>query len=1114
MITNQLEKNVILYKNQFDKLSHYIFGGYLLDKVSLELDGLSFRIKYMVKHNKDLDKMDIIKKEFSNKALELRSLFGEFLYTFLCNIIEIPENCHLEDIKEILAQDVEINTVYVKFKMIVLSDNIEYLNYLNESIDSETPYNMFPNEYFRFTTDSYNDAIAKAYPELFENKHQTEIGTGADGDVFCHNFTFQTSEACNLQCTYCFRAGTKILMAGKSYKNIEDIKVGDIVYGFKEYLRYGESRKLIPTEVKNVFKHKDYVIKLSHDNINDTYITYNHPIITANNRWIKVGELTKGDGIIITNFDKIDKDTDDNVFDYIYGQNIEYMYDEKYDVYNFETNLGTYVANNILVHNCYQFAKTPMRMEFETAKKFIDNLLSDKYGYINRYNSPAIIIEFIGGEPFLEIKLTRKIYEYFLERCYELNHPWFNLHRVSICSNGLLYFDKEVQSFFKDYSQNISFNISIDGNKELHDSCRIQPNGEGSYDICMAALNHYNKYYSKERNSKMTLAPSNIKYLFDSVIDFINHDMKVININCVFEEGWNQDTAKEEYYQLKKLADYIIDNNLDNIYIAIFNERQEDMQPRENDGNFCFNKDACILTPNGSKRIVDLKVGDLVYTGSWSINKVTEIKKYKSKKNNRIVWVEGGVPIYCTADHCFLSKKYDSGEIGFHKLSDLVPGDNIGIPCPELMLRNTDTSILIDKYTAILLGIISAGMMVDFEDDGIYLTNYHAKNRLIYNLFNESKILYDIIESGEEIDFIRIKYCKDNCISEINDKLVEILSSDHSSGLYHKVPTVIWNSSLYTIRDFIYGFIVGSYNSELEYNNDSYIGEYNIHFGPAVDVLIDIMILLRLNNIISYYSNDNECVEGDDYYCFAKDNILHFNTIIDPEYPPATLESRSEEDEKTGVLWLCIDMIKVDRDIEGHDVYCPTVMPINDTDPEEHTIIVNGVVAKNCGGGSASMLSLRPNGEFYPCIRYMPTSIGNLPEVCIGDVDNGLLGREDGSNIIKDLDENTRRAQNNDICYECPISNDCASCSALGYTVFGSLKKRTNFICIQMIAEALANVYYWNRLKLKHPEYNLKVRKNNVPDEWSKLVIDEEELTELRLLEAHTMLSCVKFEEI
>jgi radical SAM peptide maturase (CXXX-repeat target family) len=384
-------------------------------------------------------------------------------------------------------------------------------------------------------------------------------------------------------------------------------------------------------------------------------------------------------------------------------------------------------------------------MEFDTAKKFIDKLLNDEYGYINRYNSPAIIIEFIGGEPLLEIELTRQIYEYFLDRCYELDHPWFTLHRLSICSNGMRYFDKPVQDFFKEYAHNVSFNISIDGNKELHDSCRIQPNGEGSYDIDMAALNHYNKHYTSERNSKMTLAPSNMKYLFDSVVDFIKHDMKIININCVFEEGWNQETAREEYYQLKKLADYIIDNGYESIYIAIFNDRQEDTEEKTNDGSYC--------------------------------------------------------------------------------------------------------------------------------------------------------------------------------------------------------------------------------------------------------------------------------------------------------------------------------------------------------------------------GGGGAMLSMKPDGKFYPCIRYMPSSVGpNVRDLSIGNIDDGLDERSNGSEVLKELDSITRRSNSNDICYECPISNDCAYCIALGHTVFGTPKKRTTFTCIQMIAEALANVYYWNRLKLKHPDYNLSVRKNNVPDEWARLVIPEEELQELILLESSATL--------
>lgn len=588
----KLEKNVKMYKAQFEKLSLMVLGDHRFERFSMELDAILFRVRYMIKHELDLDMIDAYKEKFAKLTIDLKNAFGDIVEYLLTDIIDFSEG----DIEDFLVQDVKMDSVYVEFKLIVISRTESYLEHVDQMIPDDI-LNPFPDEYFRIYNESYNDGIAKAYPELFENRHQDDVGTGNDGDIFVHNFTFQTTERCSLNCTY-----------------------------------------------------------------------------------------------------------------------------------------------------CYQFNKSPMRMNFDTAKKFIDNLLEDKYGYINRYNSPAIIIEFIGGEPLLEIELTRKIYEYFLEKCYELDHPWFALHRLSICSNGLAYFDDAVQDFFNEYAQMISFNISIDGNRELHDACRIQPNGEGSYDIGMAALNHYNAHHTPERNSKMTLAPSNIKYLFDSVIDFINNDMHSINLNCIFEEGWNRKTATEEYYQLKKLADYLIDNDLEHLFISIFNERPEGPQPPTNDGNFC--------------------------------------------------------------------------------------------------------------------------------------------------------------------------------------------------------------------------------------------------------------------------------------------------------------------------------------------------------------------------GGTGSMLAMRPNGDFYPCLRYMPSSVGpNVKDLCIGNVNSGIVGREQDSEILSMLDYITRRSQSNDVCYGCPIGNDCAWCSALAHTVYGTPDKRPMFICIQMIAEALANVYYWNRLNIKHPEYKLGVRKNMVPTKWMRLVVDYDEIEELSLLEIASIIA-------
>ena len=107
---------------------------------------------------------------------------------------------------------------------------------------------------------------------------------------------------------------------------------------------------------------------------------------------------------------------------------------------------------NLACSYCYETHKGHKSMKLETAKKFIDKLLSGEDGfkeYIDPSFSPAIIIEFIGGEPFMEIELIDQIADYFKKRSIELRHPWATKYCFSICSNGTLYFDDRVQRFIR-----------------------------------------------------------------------------------------------------------------------------------------------------------------------------------------------------------------------------------------------------------------------------------------------------------------------------------------------------------------------------------------------------------------------------------------------------------------------------------------------------------------------------------------------------------------------------------------------------------------------------------------------------------------------------------------
>ena len=118
----------------------------------------------------------------------------------------------------------------------------------------------------------------------------------------------------------------------------------------------------------------------------------------------------------------------------------------------------------------------------------------------------------------------------------------------------------------------------------------------------------------------------------------------------------------------------------------------------------------------------------------------------------------------------------------------------------------------------------------------------------------------------------------------------------------------------------------------------------------------------------------------------------------------------------------------------------------------------------NWCGGNGLMLSLGADGKYYPCLRYMPSSMpeGVEPYV-IGDLETGIGNKEEYKVRIEELVKITRSSQSTEECMNCPINMGCAWCSAHNYTVFGTPNKRATFICDMHKARVLANVYFWNR---------------------------------------------------
>lgn len=237
---------------------------------------------------------------------------------------------------------------------------------------------------------------------------------------------------------------------------------------------------------------------------------------------------------------------------------------------------------------CYQHKKTHNKMTFDIAKKIIDKLLNNELVNMHTDNLFHLTIEIIGGEPLMEIDLIEQIVQYTFHSMIKLNHPWLHYTKFSICSNGLLYNTPKVQQFFKKYNGFVRLAISIDGNKELHDKCRIDLNNNGTYDRVMKAAKIHQQNFKELPGTKMTFAPSNITYVYDAIINLINEGYEQIQCNCVFEKGWSIEHSKIYYNELKKVADYLINNNLYNkINVRIFDEKGFCPMDENDNQNYC-----------------------------------------------------------------------------------------------------------------------------------------------------------------------------------------------------------------------------------------------------------------------------------------------------------------------------------------------------------------------------------------------------------------------------------------------------------------------------------------------------------------------------------------------
>lgn len=228
---------------------------------------------------------------------------------------------------------------------------------------------------------------------------------------------------------------------------------------------------------------------------------------------------------------------------------------------------------------CYLVGKNSKeRMPWEVAKQAIDYILDHE----EDFKEASVVWDFIGGEPFMEIGLIDKICDYLKTEMFRRNHHWFNSYRFSFSTNGINYHTEKVQRFIEKNHDHLSIGITIDGTKRKHDLNRIwktkememgimpRPEEErGSYDDVVKNIPLWLEQFPSG-GTKVTISSADIPYIKESVLHLYSLGIHEVNINCVFEDVWNEGDDKRFEEQLMMLADAIIDGNYYEDYACSF----------------------------------------------------------------------------------------------------------------------------------------------------------------------------------------------------------------------------------------------------------------------------------------------------------------------------------------------------------------------------------------------------------------------------------------------------------------------------------------------------------------------------------------------------------------
>jgi radical SAM peptide maturase (CXXX-repeat target family)/CXXX repeat peptide maturase len=232
----------------------------------------------------------------------------------------------------------------------------------------------------------------------------------------------------------------------------------------------------------------------------------------------------------------------------------------KMDVPKQEISFTVTEKCNLNCSYCYLPKKnSDNEMTFEVAKRALDYFLNNS----DFFSAPQVLLNFIGGEPLLNISLMDEITDYFKIETYKRNHRWFGNYKLSFTTNGTEIHNPQAIKYIEKNRMCLYPAISLDGVEEKHNNARKYKNGRGSYNdvlknsIKLLELLPYTTV-------KATFGAGDLKFFKESVLHFLDIGFPIHNIhaNVAYEDIFSEGDDLEFEKQLKDLADHLIENNI------------------------------------------------------------------------------------------------------------------------------------------------------------------------------------------------------------------------------------------------------------------------------------------------------------------------------------------------------------------------------------------------------------------------------------------------------------------------------------------------------------------------------------------------------------------------